>query len=143
MVTSPLKGVRVKIDRAKKHLSELDRSIRAFEALHPYSVMPDKKSEPSYVIDRFWLNVDIPDEWAAVLGDCVHNLRSALDLLAVALVEANGGTPGDHTSFPVESATPVGSAPWRNAFSGPLPNSRAAVSGLRGARKNCRPPDYV
>jgi hypothetical protein len=37
------------------------------------------------------------------LGDCVHNLRSALDLLAVELVRANGGTPGDYTAFPVGS----------------------------------------
>jgi hypothetical protein len=100
---NPLNGVRVKINRAKKHLTDLESSIKAFDALHPYSVIPDKKTTPGQEIHRFWLNVPIPDEWAAILGDCIHNLRSALDLLAVELVLDGGGTPGDYTSFPIGS----------------------------------------
>ena len=39
-----------------------------------------------------------------MIGDCVHNLRAALDYLAHELVRANGGTPDDHTQFPVHAA---------------------------------------
>ena len=47
---------------------------------------------------------DLDDKWALMIGDCVHNLRSALDYLAHELVRANGGTPDDHTQFPVHAA---------------------------------------
>jgi hypothetical protein len=33
--------------------------------------------------------------------DCVHNLRSALDHLAIVLVRDGGGTPGEYTAFPI------------------------------------------
>jgi hypothetical protein len=100
---NPLSGARVKIVRAKKHLADLEGAIKDFDVLHPYSVMIDKKTEPGHEIHRFWQNVPIPSEWAAVFGDCVHNLRSALDLLAVALVKQGGATPTDYTAFPVGS----------------------------------------
>jgi hypothetical protein len=100
-MTNPLSGCRVKIDRAKKHLADLKAAVDAFDALHPYGVVVDKKTDPDSEIHRFWLNVPIPDEWAGILGDCVHNLRSSLDLLAIALIEHNGGTPGDYSAFPI------------------------------------------
>jgi hypothetical protein len=100
----PLSSVRVKIDRAKKHLTHLDAAIRAFEAGRPYRVgMNNDASDPSHEIYYFKLLTPIPDEWGAIVGDCVYNLRSALDHLAAALVKANGGTPGDYTAFPVGS----------------------------------------
>ena len=44
---------------------------------------------------------ELDDRWALVLGDCAHNLRSALDYLAHELVRANGGNPDEDTEFPV------------------------------------------
>jgi hypothetical protein len=102
-MTNPLLGCRVKINRAKKHLADLKAAIDAFDALHPYGVMIDKKTETGYEVHRFWLNVPIPNDWGGILGDCVHNLRSALDLLAVELIKDGGGTPGDYASFPISS----------------------------------------
>ena len=63
---------------------------------------------------------DLDDHWALVLGDCVHNLRSALDYLVYELVRANGGTPDDHahavsrcTRRPAGCACPAGSPTTR------------------------------
>src|SRR5262245_23363930 len=39
-----------------------------------------------------------------MIGDTVHNLRSALDHLAWQLVEANGGAPTDKTAFPMSNS---------------------------------------
>jgi len=44
---------------------------------------------------------DPPAEWSAIIGDAVHNARSALDHLAFALVEANGGSADENTTFPI------------------------------------------
>lgn len=43
--------------------------------------------------------------WGVMLGDCVHNLRSALDHLACQLTLFNGGTMADcaQTQFPIAS----------------------------------------
>jgi hypothetical protein len=103
MAASPLSGVRVKIDRAKKHLADLDTPIRALEDRKPHSVSMEIDSKSGYEIYRFRESEGIPLEWAAMVGDCVHNLRSALDLLANDLVRDNGGTPNDWTAFPIGS----------------------------------------
>jgi hypothetical protein len=99
-----LGGVRIKIDRAKKHFDKLHMAIRAFDARRPYRVETKRDPyNPSYEHYYFRCNENIPEDWSAIVGDCVHNLRSSLDLLAVALVIANGGVPTDYTSFPVGS----------------------------------------
>ena len=98
-----LRAVRIKIDRAKKHLADLDIAIRAFESQWPYTIKVETNSNTGYETHKFFLLVPIPDEWGAIVGDCIHNLRSALDLLAVELVRHGGGTPDDYTAFPIGS----------------------------------------
>lgn len=44
---------------------------------------------------------EIGPDWALVLGDCVHNLRSALDHLAYQLVLLDGQQPCRQTKFPI------------------------------------------
>ena len=46
-------------------------------------------------------------EWSLILGDLLHNLRSALDHLAWQLVVDGGGTPSQDTNFPVCCSTQV------------------------------------
>ena len=43
----------------------------------------------------------IPDSFLAKLGDCLHNLRSALDHLAYNLVRVSGPNPDNQVTFPV------------------------------------------
>jgi hypothetical protein len=100
-MSEPLSSARIKIDRAKKHLADINAAIAAFEARNPFYVEIDKKSDPRYEIYRFRQREPIPPAWGAIIGDCAHNLRSALDHLSVALVIEGGGTPTQRTSFPI------------------------------------------
>jgi hypothetical protein len=102
-VMADLRGIRIKIDRAKKHLADLNAAIRTFQNGWPYTIKIEKDEKTGYETHKFFLLVPIPDEWGAIVGDCVHNLRSALDLLACELIRANGGIPGDYAAFPVGS----------------------------------------
>ncbi len=43
----------------------------------------------------------VPDSFLVKLGDCVHNLRSALDHLAYNLVRLSGSNPDNQVTFPV------------------------------------------
>jgi len=89
----------MKIDRAKAHLRDLEGQIKAFHGRKPYSVFVDQNSEPGKVHFRIKVSECVPAHWSAIIGDIIHNLRSSLDLLATALVAANGGST-KHTYFP-------------------------------------------
>jgi hypothetical protein len=94
-----------KIERADEHISDLESRITELGNVDLYSVRIEKD---------FWYNdlhVEInasksPEQWAPlVLGDAVHNLRSALDILYRQAVLFLGGNLTKHTKFPiVESA---------------------------------------
>lgn len=96
-------GVRLKIERAKKHIRDLDSEIRIFIESKPYTI--GTKPHPVAQIRYTTLFVDsvktVPDPISLIIGDAVHNLRSALDHLAWQLVEAGGGIPNRDTYFPV------------------------------------------
>ncbi len=87
----PLLGVRVKVDRAKKHLADLDTEIREYHARNPYAIIPEIEAETGDEVHRLLIREAIPAHWGAILGDVVHNLRSSLDLLAAELEPYAGG----------------------------------------------------
>jgi hypothetical protein len=96
-------GIRLKVERAKKHVFDMDAAIRSFCESKPYTIGAKPHSVPA--IQRTTLYIasvkPIPGHIALIIGDAVHNLRSALDHLAWQLVEAGGGTPNPHTYFPI------------------------------------------
>jgi hypothetical protein len=71
-----LRSARVKIDRAQKHLADLDAAIKAFESREPYACVMNRDSQSGHEIYRFCERGAILIEWSAIVGDCVHNLRS-------------------------------------------------------------------
>jgi hypothetical protein len=100
-----LDGAKVKIARAARHIQELDAAARAYLASAPFAL--DCVELPNG--DLLWrvkIRDAVPIEWSAIIGDAVHNLRSALDLLAWQLVDANGAIPSQGTCFPVTRSGP-------------------------------------
>lgn len=89
-----LDGVRLKMARADEHLDALQNELAEFLSREPYSVFTVETDDG----DKVWrlrVNEDPPLRWSAILGDAVHNLRAALDLIAWELVRANGKRPQD------------------------------------------------
>jgi len=97
-------GVRVKINRAKKYFADLNQAIKAFESREPHAAVMEIDPQSGYELYRFREREAIPLEWGAIVRDCIHNLRSALDLLGNDLVRHGGGTPSDYCAFPVGSS---------------------------------------
>lgn len=95
--------VRLKIERAKEHIRDLEAAIQAFVGEKPYTLAA--RSHPVVAIQHTTLYIaevkPIPDRFSLLIGDAVHNLRSTLDHLLWQLVEASGGTPGPSIQFPV------------------------------------------
>ncbi|MGO9179767.1 MAG: hypothetical protein ACLQHS_10980, partial [Candidatus Limnocylindrales bacterium] len=79
---------RLKLDRAEEHLQQLEAEVARYAARNPYQVLGQIKTEGQ---ERIWLyrlqvtKQPDADTLAAMAGDVVHNVRSSLDHIAVAL----------------------------------------------------------
>jgi hypothetical protein len=80
---------------------EFAREREAWIGRKPYHLAIHRIADESKATIKIEVREEIPDRLPAILGDAVHNLRSALDHLAWALVEANGNTPNHRTQFPI------------------------------------------
>jgi len=91
----------LKLERAESHLAELDREIARYAARDPYVAVREIHCELHPACWRFTLQVrHEPDRGLAMIaGDAVHNMRTALDHIAAALV------PSDHRR---DAAYPIG-----------------------------------
>lgn len=88
-----LASIRAKVERAKKHIGDLEREIRAFSDTNPYviSIKPDDhipRTQVYYLVKAD----DPPESISAITGDVLANLRAALDHLAYQLAVVNGTT---------------------------------------------------
>jgi hypothetical protein len=94
-------NIRVRIERAKKHLVELNGAAQSFFATNPYEIRTKRNADTRRIVYYLWRVEAVPAEISAIAGDVLTNLRSSLDHLAWQLVLANGQTPGKGTYFPI------------------------------------------
>ena len=77
----------LKFKRAQQHLVDLRRMARLYAASNPYKVVRVRKPKRQDKTWQYRLVMDTPDPmFAMVIGDFVHNLRTALDHVVVACV---------------------------------------------------------
>ena len=101
-----LDGVRDKINRAKFHRDELQSIIGPISYLRPHPFTGEIRKGGRDHLYR-WNNPPVLDSNAElILGDCIHNLRSALDHLAYQLIVLNKKTPNNRSSFPIRRHPP-------------------------------------
>jgi hypothetical protein len=94
--------IHIKIERAKKHIRELDAEIRSFFAIKPYRIGTKRNPETRQLIYYVASVRETPTTMAAITGDVLQNLRGSLDHLAYQLVLVGSGTtPSAHIYFPI------------------------------------------
>lgn len=93
--------VSIKVERAKKHISDLHREIGAFLDSKPYAVV--KKIDAGKVLYIVAKVTETPSEISAIVGDAIQNLRSALDhlMIQLLLVKLETETTERELQFPV------------------------------------------
>lgn len=101
----------LKLKRAHAHLDALYAKRNAFvnsEESQPYDltgeVESETRTETSRRVTYLWrAQIDHPPdpEWALIVGDFAHNLRSALDHLVWQLVILSGKKPSGENQFPI------------------------------------------
>jgi hypothetical protein len=98
-------GVNAKLRRADTHFKAIEHEVTQFLSSNPYRFIGEYDSSKGQLVAKA-RQVVHPDTdfWATLIGDCVHNLRSALDHLAHQLLAIQGGTPKigrGGTAFPI------------------------------------------
>lgn len=92
-------GALLKIDRAEKHIRDLDFLIFCFLRRQPYRIRQIADLQGG----RFGYEISLkempPIEISGVLGDAIHNLRASLDL-AISAIALSLGNDIDKTYFP-------------------------------------------
>jgi len=105
-------------------------AAQAYLASNPYQLNQIEEPNGDLVL-RIRIVRAIPHDWAAVVGDAVHNLRSSLDLLAWQLVERNNGQPSRDTCFPITSSLQAFEPALRRALAGAHPAAMRMVRLLK------------
>jgi hypothetical protein len=83
-------------------LLDLERKIAYFVYHKQYDVISELNADGTELVGSLKLRGDPPfDAWGGIVGDVVHNLRSALEHLAWQIVDANGGAVGTDVKFPI------------------------------------------
>lgn len=117
----PLDGPRLKLKRAKQHLNTINRALRAYYSLQPYGFVVEPYPPTGHKVVRVRVDRVPPDRIGVFIGECLYNLRSALDQIAWALASRDGRIPPDRIQFPILEHEPVSSnarQSWRQQTSG-------------------------
>jgi hypothetical protein len=101
MGDDPFASPRRKIARAKEHLGNLTREIRAFIDSGAYvQIVEDDSTRPGYTLHKIKLTQKIPQSIEDTAGDAITNLRSALDHACFGVAVASGNSNPQNAYFP-------------------------------------------
>lgn len=137
-MSDPVPSFFLKLQRAEKHVAEAEAMIAAYVSSHPYEVGKGMEGEDGRSV-RFLRFTEQPDNMlAVVIGDVIHNLRSALNHLAAACTPRENW---DRVQFPIFERDPatIEELNWRKASlkawnrqtSGMIPEAVAALQTLQ------------
>jgi hypothetical protein len=142
-VDQPLPSYKLKIDWAGYHLKLLNQVRRGWLDGPGYRIAVEKEPKTGYTVHRAEISEPLPPQLLLLVGDVVHNLRSALDHLALELAIANfrpDPVPGDierDSEFPIfpymTEAGEFGEERFfRTKRNSPEPAPGSGLSKLRG-----------
>lgn len=102
METIGLDGCLAKVRRAQTHFKTLyGEAGDFFRKGELYEEVPEFDAETGWYKIKLRVFKQPPIEWGLILGDMIHNLRSALDQLVWQLVLLNGKKPRRQNGFPI------------------------------------------
>lgn len=93
---------RLKIERADQHIQSLhDRTIQF--ASNCYRLVINQDPQTGNDILEFSLTESLPEDFALIIGDALHNFKSALDLAINEVIFSKLGAYDDFARFPFRS----------------------------------------
>jgi hypothetical protein len=101
MPRSAFGGARSKVERANKHIGDLEVAFATFLKKDFYALNVQTDSQSGQCHLSFHLTAFPSPDIPLIIGDAVHNLRSALDLMIYDIALIDNKVPDRHTKFPV------------------------------------------
>jgi hypothetical protein len=92
-MTVPFEASKLKLERAAEHLREFDREAIAYLNSKSCAIVVEQFPGLQQMGTQSWnarIRKPMPTKFSVLIGDFVHNLRTALDLLVCDLVTING-----------------------------------------------------
>lgn len=120
----------MKFSRARTHLDELDTQLKKYLDSQPFELMEQEEATTGDLITSVHVAKQPSAVMSAVIGDVVHNARSALDQLAWYLVERDGGSPDKFTYFPTGETKSKFGKSVKEALRGAAAQTRDRVRAL-------------
>jgi hypothetical protein len=133
-VDERLKHVSLKVKRAKEHVTDLQRELRAFLESGPYTVGAKHDPETRKLIYYVTSADPIPDCLPLIAGDAIQNLMSALDHLAYQMVCTDTGDNPPNPNwiyFPVADDAAKYEAKKRGRMEGARQETFDAIDALK------------
>ena len=134
-VVSPLEGCRTKVARAGDHLESLRLETDRFTDENPWAMIVEADAASGHHLIRLRSRRrppnDPPIRLSVIVGDVLHNLRSALDHLVWQLVILDGRTPGRGNQFPVYDTAERFSQRGHRDLAGLTPEHQAHIEALQ------------
>jgi hypothetical protein len=93
-------SVQLKIERADHHIADLKGQFKAFVARKPHRFAIGQDAESGQPAIQIRFVETVPKPFSAIIGDAVHNLRSALDHMTWDIIGYDGGTQDRDLQFP-------------------------------------------
>jgi len=94
-------GAKLKVKRANEHIAHLEAVLNSLVPTDFYRRDVRRDTDSGNYILEIRCIADPPDTIALIIGDAVHNLRSALDHVMWELVSRSGITPEQNLYFPI------------------------------------------
>lgn len=123
----PVKGWELKVHRAQDHLQWISTELEWFRQGDPYDVVSEfdaETAENRVIISHV---TAVPLEWSTVIGDCIQNLRSALDHTIWFLSKR----PTRKTEFPLFDDPDKFKRDSRKKIGSISPDAQTIVQGLQ------------
>ena len=124
-------SVRAKIKRAKHHILDLEGRIKAFRETDPYKLICEQDPQTSEYVYTVQTRCALPLDFSLIVGEAIHQLRSALDHLACRLIEAAGGTPSDTLYFPICKSAAIYKARVAGEIKGVKPGAIDVLNAIK------------
>lgn len=131
-------NIRVKIQRARKYVDEAATFIESYLDKKPF-VVSYKRDPNTRRLVYFVSSVQEPDpQLSGMVGDALHNLRSALDHIAYQLVLiGTGKAPSRRVYFPIWDSQAKYEAEGRSQIDGARPEAVTAVDAIKPYKGGC------
>lgn len=79
IIINQFNGAHLKVERAKKHIADLQDIFGTFVKQHPHALHIDNDASSGLITVEVRFSEPLPASLALIIGDAVHNLRTALD----------------------------------------------------------------